>query len=198
MQMIALPTVAWRVAVTFTSERYWVPHPCVFFKGAGFDSPLPWIRASPFEHSAIRIEYHVINYLQCYCSWTRIGYGTCEQICPLPRSIRPDLAAILFSLWLIRLCHQILAFVSLCFQTLPHSSIFRITPIPPPSHSLRTLCQKTGGAPCSCRFPRLSTERRPPGWLPCPPAFPSHVPHRSPQSPSIPLPYPERMSKRQQ
>src|SRR5579859_866950 len=37
----------------------------------------------------------------------------------------------------------------LVFQLLAHSLIFRITPIPRPSHSLRTLPQKTGGTPPS-------------------------------------------------
>jgi hypothetical protein len=44
------------------------------------------------------------------------------------------------------------------FQSLAHSFIFRITPIPYPSSTFRTLCQKTGGVPlwpyqCSRRSP---------------------------------------------
>jgi hypothetical protein len=34
----------------------------VVFEGAGFHSPLPGFRPNQFEHLAIRIEYHVINY----------------------------------------------------------------------------------------------------------------------------------------
>ncbi len=104
---------------------------------------------NPFGRLAVRTQYHIINYLQHYRSRAIVLRDTWAQTCPgpSPTRIHRGFAAFLLPLLFTRSCHQLLAFVSPCFQPLAHSFIFWITAIPGPSHSLRTLPQKTGGTP---------------------------------------------------
>ena len=112
--------------------------------------PIPGHGLQPVSNaSPVRTQYHIINYLQHYRSRAIVLRDTWAQTCPgpSPTRIHRGFAAFLLPLLFTRSCHQLLAFVSPCFQPLAHSFIFWITAIPGPSHSLRTLPQKTGGTP---------------------------------------------------
>src|SRR5258708_12691698 len=96
---------------------------------------------NPFGRLAVRTQYHIINYLQHYRSRAIVLRDTWAQTCPgpSPTRIHRGFAAFLLPLLFTRSRHQLLAFVSPCFQPLAHSFIFWITAIPCPSHSLLIL-----------------------------------------------------------